>query len=120
MAEARTRYLAIEKPFNQVLAKVSALGDTPPLAPLKGLCRQLAAADDTAARQLLVGKWPPIAKAPIAAMITATTRERVGFLACARATNTNDAYAGVNDANEHGASSEAEAVRVALGLPGTN
>jgi len=76
---------------------------------------QLAADDHNVAIGLASGQWPLDVKDAVTALITAVTEEQQGFEGCATAQTAGEAQAGFNGI--HGAKSQANAVRVLLGLP---
>lgn len=113
---ADQQYLAMVTPGNALIGNLNKLGAHPSLKDTNTICSQLATADDTLARALAAGQWPTQAQPAVTAFITALTAERSGYQTCSSETTQNTAIAALN-ATPH-ADAQAEAVRIALGLPG--
>ena len=118
VATARQQYLADVAPGNALVVQYNKMSQTPLLSVLTPLCAQFAVADDALARQLSAGLWPDNAKVAVAAFVGGLTQARATWQSCARATTLTDAYAATNALYD--ASPQAEAVRIALGLPGNS
>jgi len=84
---------------------------------LDKVCGQLAADDHNVAIGLAAGQLPLDVKDAVSALIAAATEEQQGYEGCATAQTASEAQAGFNGI--HGAKSQANAVRVLLGLPAT-
>lgn len=117
--EAQQHYLALVAPENADLAafKQRPQAQQQEVGVLDKVCGQLAADDRNVVTGLAAGQWPLDVKDAVAALITAVTGEQQGFEGCATAQTASEAQAGFNGI--HGAKSQANAVRVLLGLRAT-
>jgi hypothetical protein len=107
------------KDGNRDLSTLNKLADenSTNLSAWKAGCAKIAADEDALARKLNAGAWPENAKSAVAALVSSTIKDRVSFQDCADAGSLDDVTS-VLSARGQGFAAEAEAVRVALGLPG--
>lgn len=115
--EAQQHYLALVAPEKADLTMFNQRpqAQQQEVGVLDKVCGQLAADDHNVAIGLAAGQWPLDAKDAVSALIAAVTEEQQGFEGCATAQTASEAQAGFN--GTHGAKSQANAVRVLLGLP---
>ncbi len=117
--EAQQHYLALVAPEKADLAMFNQRpqAQQQEVGVLDKVCGQLAADDHNVAIGLAAGQWPLDVKDAVTALIASVTQEQQGFEGCATAQTASEAQAGFNGI--HGAKSQANAVRVLLGLPTT-
>jgi hypothetical protein len=126
VAVAQQQYLAEIAPGNADGVAINKLLDEaqPSLGALTALYTKLASDEDTLARALSAGLWPANVRPKVDALITATTESRTIEMTAGEAKsftelNQTTGAASWNDVIDAGGSA-AEAVRVALGLPGNS
>ncbi|HEY3715683.1 MAG TPA: hypothetical protein VGL39_14250 [Jatrophihabitantaceae bacterium] len=118
MAQAQAQYLSLVKPSNATIDAVNRMRDAndQSVSRWRTICRRAAADDHTLARKMAAGHWPASARRQVDAFVDALAEERTTWSLCATASSADDVNAAFND--YHSASGKAEAVRIALGLPG--
>jgi uncharacterized lipoprotein YajG len=114
-AEAQGHYLADVATFNADLMAYQQLTAASPVSATTTACGKLAADQDAFAKALSTGLWPANAQTQVAALVTAVTQSRGGFLSCAAATTQAAAAVDIQAAGVFAA--PARAMRLALGLP---
>lgn len=118
MDQAKARYLALVAPGNTTLNKLVAesASNAPSFKAITGLCRDLAADDDTLARSVVADQWPA-KDSIIDAFVDAIASRRPALNSCAAAGSLDTAKTVLSDLPD--TSAAAQRVRIALGLPGT-
>jgi len=121
IARARAKYLAFVAPDKRDGAMLVALGHivTPSnWTKFRDICKVTAPDEERLARQLAAGAWPAKVQSKVDAMVTALSAQRAAYQNCAAAQSAADVIAALS--NPGSVSPAAEAVRIALGLPGTS
>jgi hypothetical protein len=121
-ATARANYLADVQAPNELIRQLQVLTNSQSQdhSRFNNLCASLATSDDLLARQMSSGLWPDNVSAPVHAYVPALLAERTAWQACAQTSTDSGIPAALQAAEvaNHNAGSAAEAVRIALGLPG--
>jgi hypothetical protein len=115
--QAAKRYLAIVKPYNLALEQLEqAINRGQPVAMVRTLAGQVAAANQTHMRDLRATVWPLEVRAPVRELLAESARAQAYWRQAARATTRNALIQAVLKAVQHDGSDAAGDIRRRLDL----
>lgn len=117
-AQARTRYLAITRPYNVALESFEkAANSGASVQTLRTRARTVAAANLTESRQLMATLWPTTVAAQIRKLALADATARPHWLKVAASNSLDEMARHIRQASAAGGTSPAAEIRRLLGLP---
>lgn len=121
VAEARTRYLAVTRPYNVALERFEkAANGGASVQTLRTRARSVAAANLAESRQLLAIAWPTTVAAQIRKLAQADAAARPHWLKVAASDSLSEMAGHIRRASAAGGTSPAAEIRRLLGLPKYN